>query len=82
LVFDYFGLLWSIKFPPFGIKHRKGRHIKSYRKQIKTCPLKRITPHVEKYSPPIKEKDILPLSLALHLGKAHEYTRGNKTWLK
>jgi hypothetical protein len=37
---------------------------------------------VEKYSPPIKEKDILPLSLALHLGKAHEYTRGNKTWLK
>jgi hypothetical protein len=32
-VFDKLWFVLSINFSPFRIKHQKGRHIKSYRKQ-------------------------------------------------
>jgi hypothetical protein len=51
LEFDNFGLLWSIKFSPFGIKHRKGRHYKAYRKQIKYLPSKKNYSPKRKISP-------------------------------
>jgi hypothetical protein len=92
-------LLWSIKFPPFGIKHQKGRYIKVNRKHWKNSKkisppkgkfgnsiftrenepislrkieipwknrvaklaLKESSPHVEKKSPHLRKKDILPL---------------------
>jgi hypothetical protein len=64
LVFDNFSLLWFIKFSPFGIKHRKGRHDK-HRKQLNTCHIKELLPLKEssplsKSIPPCMKEDILP----------------------
>jgi hypothetical protein len=56
----YFGLLWSKKISPFGIKHRKGRHAKHVGSNLKTCPLKGLLPLKER-SP--MWKSILPLTM-------------------
>jgi hypothetical protein len=73
-------LLWFAlvhNFLPF-IKHRKGRHIKAYRKLLEACPLKKISPSQEKVLPiwksilPFGGKIRTPVGKLLSLAKKHK----------
>jgi hypothetical protein len=63
----YFACFGPNNFSTFGIKHKKGRHDKAHRKQLKayplkgSLPLKESSPHLEKQSPPFWKKTYSPV---------------------